>query len=79
MFIDAAEQKLERREGLRALFQADRVRDTLALWVAFFLSLFAVYTAFSWLPTMLASEGANVAHRVQAGSPPTISAACSAR
>jgi AAHS family 4-hydroxybenzoate transporter-like MFS transporter len=61
VFIDAAEQKLERRAGLRALFQADRVRDTLALWVAFFLSLFAVYTAFSWLPAMLASEGANIA------------------
>ena len=60
VFIDAAEQKLERRKGLRALFQADRVRDTIALWVAFFLSLFAVYTAFSWLPTMLASEGANI-------------------
>jgi AAHS family 4-hydroxybenzoate transporter-like MFS transporter len=60
-FTDAAEQKLERREGVRALFQADRVRDTLALWAAFFLSLFAVYTAFSWLPTMLASEGANIA------------------
>jgi AAHS family 4-hydroxybenzoate transporter-like MFS transporter len=29
--------------------------------VAFFLSLFAVYTAFSWLPAMLASEGANIA------------------
>ena len=61
VFIDAAEQKLERKAGLRALFQGDRVRDTLALWVAFFLSLFAVYTAFSWLPTMLASEGANIA------------------
>jgi AAHS family 4-hydroxybenzoate transporter-like MFS transporter len=61
VFIDAAEQKLEQKAGLRALFQGDRVRDTLALWVAFFLSLFAVYTAFSWLPTMLASEGANIA------------------
>jgi AAHS family 4-hydroxybenzoate transporter-like MFS transporter len=60
-FIDAAEQKLEHRAGLSALFQADRVRDTLALWIAFFLSLFAVYTAFSWLPAMLASEGANIA------------------
>ena len=60
-FIDAVEQKLEHRAGLRALFQGDRVRDTLALWVAFFLSLFAVYTAFSWLPAMLANEGANSA------------------
>jgi len=61
VFIDAAEQKLERRAGLSALFQGDRVRDTLALWIAFFLSLFAVYTAFSWLPTMLASERLNTA------------------
>ena len=61
VFIDAAEQRLERKAGVRALFQGDRVRDTLALWVAFFLSLFAVYTAFSWLPAMLASEGANIA------------------
>jgi AAHS family 4-hydroxybenzoate transporter-like MFS transporter len=61
VFIDAAEQKLEHRAGVRALFQGDRVRDTLALWAAFFLSLFAVYTAFSWLPAMLASEGANIA------------------
>jgi AAHS family 4-hydroxybenzoate transporter-like MFS transporter len=60
-FIDEAEQKLELKAGLPALFQADRVRDTLALWVAFFLSLMAVYTAFSWLPTMLASEGLNIA------------------
>jgi len=61
VFSDAAEQKLEHRAGVRALFQGDRVRDTLALWAAFFLSLFAVYTAFSWLPAMLASEGANIA------------------
>jgi AAHS family 4-hydroxybenzoate transporter-like MFS transporter len=61
MFTDAVEQQLERKAGLSALFQADRVRDTLALWVAFFLSLFAVYTAFSWLPTMLASEQLNIA------------------
>ena len=61
VFVDAAEQKLERRQGVRALFQADRLRDTLALWVAFFLSLLSVYTAFSWLPAMLASEALNIA------------------
>jgi len=60
VFTDAAEQRLERREGFLALFQADRIRDTVALWVAFFLSLLSVYTAFSWLPTMLTSEGLNV-------------------
>ena len=61
VFVDAAEQKLEHKAGLRALFQGDRLRDTLALWIAFFLSLFSVYTAFSWLPTMLASEQLNIA------------------
>jgi len=61
VFVDVAEQKLELKAGLRALFQPDRVRDTLALWIAFFLSLLSVYTAFSWLPTMLASEGQNIA------------------
>jgi AAHS family 4-hydroxybenzoate transporter-like MFS transporter len=61
VFVDVAEQRLERKAGFRALFQPDRVRDTLALWIAFFLSLLSVYTAFSWLPTMLASEGQNIA------------------
>jgi AAHS family 4-hydroxybenzoate transporter-like MFS transporter len=61
VFVDVAEQNLEHKAGVRALFQGDRVRDTLALWVAFFLSLFSVYTAFSWLPTMLASERLNIA------------------
>jgi AAHS family 4-hydroxybenzoate transporter-like MFS transporter len=61
LFVDAAEQKIERRRGVPALFEAGRVRDTLALWIAFFLSLMAVYTVFSWLPTMLANEGLNIA------------------
>jgi AAHS family 4-hydroxybenzoate transporter-like MFS transporter len=60
-FVDTVEQKLELRAGVRALFQPDRLRDTLALWIAFFLSLFSVYTVFSWLPTMLASERLNIA------------------
>src|SRR4051794_13610643 len=32
-------------------------RDTVALWVAFFCCLFAIYSAFSWLPTVLTTEG----------------------
>lgn len=59
-FTDIAEQRVERRTGLPALFEPDRIRDTLALWAAYFLCLFSVYTAFSWLPTMLTSEGLNV-------------------
>jgi len=62
VFSDVAEQRLERREGWAALFESDRIRDTLALWGAFFLCLLSVYTAFSWLPTMLTSEGLNVAN-----------------
>jgi MFS transporter, AAHS family, 4-hydroxybenzoate transporter len=43
------------------LFEKGRARDTIALWCAFFLNLLAVYSAFTWLPTMLTSEGLDVA------------------
>ncbi|QRE73176.1 MFS transporter [Methylobacterium aquaticum] len=60
-FTDAAEQRLEQREGVPALFEAGRARDTIALWCAFFLNLLAVYSAFSWLPTMLNAAGLDIA------------------
>ncbi len=60
-FTDQTGQKVIRQAGFRALFGAGHVRDTLALWAAFFMCLLAVYAAFSWLPTMLASEGLSVA------------------
>ncbi|HPO19790.1 MAG TPA: MFS transporter, partial [Rubrivivax sp.] len=44
-----------------ALFQGGLARDTLALCAAFFMVVLALYTAFSWLPTMLANEGIPVA------------------
>jgi len=56
-FTDEAEQAAEKRTGIGALFKDGRARDTLAIWVAFFMCLAAVYSAFSWLPTMLAAEG----------------------
>lgn len=56
-FTDVTEQKLGTRPGVGALFEASRTRDTLALWGSFFLCLLAVYSAFSWLPTLLTSEG----------------------
>jgi AAHS family 4-hydroxybenzoate transporter-like MFS transporter len=56
-FTDEAEQAAEKRTGVGALFKDGRSRDTLAIWVAFFMCLTAVYSAFSWLPTMLAAEG----------------------
>ncbi len=60
-FTDVTEQKLGTRPGVGALFEASRTRDTLALWGSFFLCLLAVYSAFSWLPTMLAAQGLDVA------------------
>lgn len=54
---DAAEQVAEKRQGFSALFETGRARDTVAIWCAFFMCLVAVYSAFSWLPTMLAAEG----------------------
>ncbi|MEO6273222.1 MAG: MFS transporter [Rhodoferax sp.] len=61
VFSDGAEQKTERRQGIRALFDVGFARDTIAIWCAFFMCLLAVYSAFSWLPTMLVAEGMNVA------------------
>ena len=43
--------------GFAALFEGSRAGDTAALWVCFFCCLFAVYSAFSWLPAMLSAEG----------------------
>lgn len=60
-YTDAAEQVVEKRAGFSALFSNGLARDTLATWAAFFLCLTAVYSAFSWLPTMLASEGLSMA------------------
>jgi AAHS family 4-hydroxybenzoate transporter-like MFS transporter len=59
-FSDAEEQKVELRKGIPALFEKGRVRDTLGLASSFFLNLLAVYFTFSWLPTLLASEGMSV-------------------
>ena len=39
------------------IFAPARRRDTLALWVAFFACLLAVYAVFSWAPTMLTEAG----------------------
>ena len=56
-FIDAAEQAAEQRAGFGTLFERGFARDTLAIWAGFFLVMLATYSAFSWLPTMLATEG----------------------
>lgn len=59
-FTDMREQKAEQHVGFTALFRDRRARDTTAIWAAFFMCLLAVYSAFSWLPSMLTAEGLSV-------------------
>ena len=40
-----------------ALFTDGRLRDTAGMWICFFMTLLSIYSAFSWLPTMLTTEG----------------------
>lgn len=56
-FIDSPGPAAQQRVGVSGLFSAGLGRDTLAIWVTFFMCLTAVYSAFSWLPTMLQAEG----------------------
>jgi len=60
VFSDQVEQSAEEHKGFTALFDRAFARDTLAIWCAFFMCLLTVYSAFSWLPTMLNSEGLDV-------------------
>ena len=39
------------------LFRHGRASDTVWLWISFFMIQLSIYTAFSWLPTMLTAEG----------------------
>jgi AAHS family 4-hydroxybenzoate transporter-like MFS transporter len=55
-FEDAAESGVA-RGTLAALFRREYRRDTLALWVAFFSCLLAVYLGFSWVPSLLTGAG----------------------
>ncbi len=47
----------QQRASLGALFTPERLRDTVGIWVCFFATLLSIYSAFSWLPTMLTAEG----------------------
>ncbi|MEH3146706.1 MAG: MFS transporter [Methylobacterium frigidaeris] len=57
VFIDPSEPRIGRGAGFRTLFAPERRRDTIGLCIAFFFCLLSVYSAFSWLPTMLISDG----------------------
>lgn len=58
-FVDTAEQLVgqQQRAGFGALFKDGLARDTLAIWMGFFMVMLASYSAFSWLPSMLTAEG----------------------
>lgn len=55
-FVDLGEKAVP-RASVGALFTRDFRRDTTALWGAMFACMLAVYTAFNWVPTMLAGAG----------------------
>lgn len=42
---------------VKALFMDGYARDTLLLWVVFFLNLMVVYFLYSWIPTLLVNSG----------------------
>ena len=45
------------RGHIAELFRAGRAFDTSWLWLAFFMIQLSIYSAYSWLPTMLTTEG----------------------
>jgi AAHS family 4-hydroxybenzoate transporter-like MFS transporter len=57
VYIDSAEQTSQSRRGFRALLEPEFRRDSIALWCGFFMCMLTIYSAFSWLPTMLVSVG----------------------
>jgi AAHS family 4-hydroxybenzoate transporter-like MFS transporter len=46
-----------RRGCIAELFRQGRAHDTSWMWLAFFMIQLSIYTAYSWLPTMLTTEG----------------------
>jgi MFS transporter, AAHS family, 4-hydroxybenzoate transporter len=59
-FVDSRERTVA-RASIAALLVPEFRRDTLALCVAFFFCLLAVYTGTNWVPTLLTSAGFDVA------------------
>lgn len=46
-----------KRGNIAELFRHGRAFDTSWMWLAFFMIQLSIYTAYSWLPTMLTTEG----------------------
>ncbi len=56
IFADGASD-ITKRGNIADLFRQGRASDTAWLWLSFFMIQLSIYTAYSWLPTMLTTEG----------------------
>ncbi|MBP6115473.1 MAG: MFS transporter [Neisseriaceae bacterium] len=59
-FVDPSVQDSAQKAGVAGLFEGGLRRETVTLWLAFFMCLMTVYMSFSWLPTMLSHEGLSI-------------------
>jgi AAHS family 4-hydroxybenzoate transporter-like MFS transporter len=59
-FEDTSESHTANRSPIKTLFSPAHRSDTAGLCVSFFFCMSAIYLVFSWLPTLLATEGLNV-------------------
>lgn len=60
-FVDSYEKQKVGQAAVGDLFTRAYLRDTVALWVAFFSCLLATYIVFSWGPTLLVDSGFDIA------------------
>ena len=58
--FEIAEQQLDTRVGL--LFEAQRLRNTVMLWIAFFINLLVLFFLMYWTPKLLIDYGINADH-----------------
>src|SRR4051812_6698757 len=60
-FVDSRERQDVPRASVSTLFTPDYRRDTVGLWIAFFCCILGIYIVFSWMPSLLASAGFDLA------------------
>jgi AAHS family 4-hydroxybenzoate transporter-like MFS transporter len=60
-FVDSRERQDVPRASVGTLFAPDYRRDTVGLWIAFFCCILGIYIVFSWMPSLLASAGFDLA------------------
>ncbi len=58
--FEIAEQQLDTRVGL--LFEAQRLRNTVILWIAFFINLLVLFFLMYWTPKLLIDYGISADH-----------------